>query len=374
MSVRLRNIFDVRGLKLAGDLHGLAFSGFLKWRTCGRKTLCEVRQLVHAIQRGPLSPAQRRRLVQEVAPGRVVDAFFVPDSVRGLNLSELPLSVRLEGVLQGKRVRQLGDLHDLRLSELMLARNCGPQTIAELLGLIERAAAGEFSPLPLVDWNPGELIRTLDALVAALPERDEEMLVLRLGGGSGELPTLREVGAKFGLTQERVRQIIAQGIERIRKHGSGRLASHLDRVERFCADKVCPLTPMLIERWLGESPGGGLFGPAFYVRLLGELKPTIPAWPAGQDASVRRRRREEEIERRLEAVLGEGLQARPLSQVLAQVRGKARLRDLEAVELLGCLRHCRAVEVEFPQPDAAVVRLARRPANPDGGICGGPCS
>src|SRR5207244_2813268 len=133
-----------------------------------------------------------------------------------------------------------------------------------------------------VAWNPAELLRTLDTLVAELPDRNEEILMVRLGGESGEMPTLEEIGAKFRLTRERIRQIVARSVERIRKAGRRRLKSYLEHTQKLCCETVCPLTPALLEHWVEESPGSGRFDFAFYVHLLAELSPTIPAWPAGQ--------------------------------------------------------------------------------------------
>ena len=178
-------------------------------------------------------------------------AIFVPVKLHKLNVADLPLSVRLEGVLQRKGVRRLRDVHGVSVCDLRGIKNCGAKTISELAHLIERAAAGEFSEAADVAWNPAELVRALDALVADLPDRNEEILFLRLGGSSSEgVPTLEEVGAKFRLTRERVRQIVELTVERIRKRGSQRLRRFVEHVEAACREKVCPLTPAFLEHWL----------------------------------------------------------------------------------------------------------------------------
>jgi len=122
--------------------------------------------------------------------------------LNNLNPFDLPLSVRLEGVLRRKGVRQLGDLHGVPLRELKGFANCGNTTISELTHLIKRAGAGEFNTEPEVTWDPAKLVCTLDALVADLPNRDAEILVLRLGGKGDEVPTLEEAGAKLGANND----------------------------------------------------------------------------------------------------------------------------------------------------------------------------
>src|SRR5439155_8828324 len=350
---------------LLGDLHGSLYSEIRGYRNCGRKTLDELRKLVHAIQHShqtSFADGQDDFVLHEAPPSMATGAIYVPVKLHELHVADLPLSVRLEGMLERKGVRRLGDIHGVSICDLRGIENCGRKTISELAHLIERAAAGEFSTSADIAWNPAELVRTLDMLVSDLPDRNEEILILRLGGSSDEVPILEEVGAKFRLTRERVRQIVELSVERIRKRGSQRLRSYVEHVESVCREKVSPLTPALLKQWLENSSATGRFTPAFYVRLLAELKPEIPAWPVGQDASASRTGRSNEIERALEAVLSAGFQAVPLLQALAQVRAAGGLRKVEAAEFLVTLQRSRRFKVEFPQPDAPLVRLARRSA------------
>jgi RNA polymerase primary sigma factor len=58
-----------------------------------------------------------------------------------------------------------------------------------------------------------ELIRKL---VQKLPKREEKILRLRFGLDGGEEQTLEEVGEKFGLTRERIRQIQNEAFKKLR--------------------------------------------------------------------------------------------------------------------------------------------------------------
>ena len=243
--------------------------------------------------------------------------------------------------------------------DLKAIGNCGNRTISEVAHLIEQAITGEFTFTGEVAWDPSEMVSTIDALIADLPDRNRKLLLLRLGGKTDQVPTLEEIGAKFHLTRERARQIIARSVEAISMRGSRRLRSYLQHVERYCSEKVCPLTPALFKQWLEHSPRENQFIPAFYVRLLGELKSTIPAWPGGHDASGSRTGRIEKIECALEAVLSARFQAEPLAGVLLRLRTKVNPRKVAAAEFLGTLQHSRRFKVDFPQADAPVVRLAR---------------
>ncbi len=365
VSVRLQHVFEFKHFKLFGDLHGRSYSEIRGYRNCGKKTIEELREIVRAVQHSHQTWIADRKadvVLHEAPPPLATGAIFVPVKLHELNVADLPLSVRLEGVLQQRGVRRLGDVQGLSIHDLRGTKNCGRKTISELVRLIERAAAGEFSAAPDAAWNPAELARTLDALVADLPDRNEEILVLRLGGRSEEVPTLEEVGAKFRLTRERVRQIVELGLERIRKHGGARLRNQLEHVERICCEKVLPITPALLKQWLDDLQVTGNFNLSFYVRLLAELKPTIPAWPEGQDASASRKGRSEEIESALEYALRDGFQTVSLPQALALVRGSRGLGKTEEAEFLAVLQHSRRFKIELPQPDAPVVLLARRSA------------
>jgi RNA polymerase primary sigma factor len=50
-----------------------------------------------------------------------------------------------------------------------------------------------------------------------LPEREAHILRLRYGLEDGETHTLEEVGKQIGVTRERVRQLEAQALNRLRR-------------------------------------------------------------------------------------------------------------------------------------------------------------
>jgi RNA polymerase primary sigma factor len=60
------------------------------------------------------------------------------------------------------------------------------------------------------------LRQQLEAAFSALPAREVRILKLRFGIPDGKRHTLREVGEKMGVTRERVRQIEAQALKRLR--------------------------------------------------------------------------------------------------------------------------------------------------------------
>jgi RNA polymerase primary sigma factor len=67
----------------------------------------------------------------------------------------------------------------------------------------------------------------LQEILATLPLREVRILQLRYGLLDGETYTLEEVGRKLGVTRERVRQIEAQALSRLR------LPAHARRLRDF---------------------------------------------------------------------------------------------------------------------------------------------
>jgi RNA polymerase sigma factor (sigma-70 family) len=63
---------------------------------------------------------------------------------------------------------------------------------------------------------PDEIVR----LLAPLEDREREILRLRYGLDRGEPRTLEEVGAHFNLTRERIRQIEARAMSKLRHPSS----------------------------------------------------------------------------------------------------------------------------------------------------------
>ena len=85
----------------------------------------------------------------------------------------------------------------------------------------EDSVLGDFiqdSETPPPDETATEnlLRQQLETALSALPAREVRILKLRFGLPDGKRHTLREVGEKMGVTRERVRQIEAQALSRLR--------------------------------------------------------------------------------------------------------------------------------------------------------------
>ncbi len=96
---------------------------------------------------------------------------------------------------------------------LSLETPLGEEDDSELGDFIEDAECDQ--PLEVVarKMRHEELVRVLNEL----PERDRRVLELRFGLGGEQPRTLEEVGARFGVTRERIRQLEAKTLSRLQK-------------------------------------------------------------------------------------------------------------------------------------------------------------
>ncbi|MFP4662388.1 MAG: RNA polymerase sigma factor RpoD [Halanaerobiales bacterium] len=74
----------------------------------------------------------------------------------------------------------------------------------------------EESPQPTESVNHILLKEQLDDVLSTLTEREKRILELRFGIGDGRNRTLEEVGKEFGVTRERIRQIEAKALRKLR--------------------------------------------------------------------------------------------------------------------------------------------------------------
>ena len=85
----------------------------------------------------------------------------------------------------------------------------------------------EIFPSPENNFVNTELGEKFDSLFKTLTPREEEVLKLRYGFEDGRERTLEEVGKFFNLTRERIRQIEAKALKKLRQH------SHLEKLKDF---------------------------------------------------------------------------------------------------------------------------------------------
>jgi RNA polymerase primary sigma factor len=127
---------------------------------------------------------------------------------------------------------------DPNMDELAVAMETTPDKISTLLEVARRPISletptdedeeseiGDFvedtrSPAPSTITEQEMLREHMATALGKLPEREAHILQLRYGLLDGEMHTLEEVGKAIGVTRERVRQLEAQALNRLRRSSS----------------------------------------------------------------------------------------------------------------------------------------------------------
>jgi RNA polymerase primary sigma factor len=108
-----------------------------------------------------------------------------------------------------------------RKVQWMLKVSWQPLSLEQPVGEDEDDELGSFvedenAPSPSQSAHQNLLHETLEEVLSTLPPREARILRLRFGLQNGRAYTLEEVGQKFGLTRERIRQIEGRALRRLR--------------------------------------------------------------------------------------------------------------------------------------------------------------
>jgi RNA polymerase primary sigma factor len=126
--------------------------------------------------------------------------------------------------------QELADQLDLDSTKLnwMLQVSQPPISLESPVGDEEDSELGMYvednsSPSPAQIAYENMLRERVDEVLATLSPREARILRLRFGLGQDRAYTLEEVGRKFGLTRERIRQIEGKALRRLRQPNRARL-------------------------------------------------------------------------------------------------------------------------------------------------------
>lgn len=183
------------------DYHrGYKFSTYATWwiRQAITRALADqartIRIPVHMVETISKYTQAKRRLLQD------------------LGREPMPEEIAAEMGIEVDKIRQIIKISQETVSlEVPVGEDEEDSTLAEFIEDEKTILPSQSAARKLLAEQIGEIL--LD-----LAPREQKILSLRFGLEDGVTHTLEEVGQKFGVTRERIRQIEAKALEKIREH------------------------------------------------------------------------------------------------------------------------------------------------------------
>ncbi|MDD2707810.1 MAG: DNA-directed RNA polymerase subunit alpha C-terminal domain-containing protein [Verrucomicrobiae bacterium] len=347
LSKRAMSALARMGTQKLGDLDGIACSKLLELKNCGAKTFNEIVRLIEKYaQSESQKDGQINRTVYASGNNRTLS---IPEYARNWPVSHLPLSIRLDHVLQKLNHKTLGDLHGVVCADLLVVPNCGQRTLNELQDIISRIERGEFgSPEKPLTENPiVSLVGKIDATVAQLQPQYRQIFIDRTGG-MGQPMALAEVGRKFNMTRERVRQIVDMLLVRITRAGGPEFAQALKQLGEELNRLVLPLTPQFIKSNLDKASFTAAHSLPFYIRLMDWISKDFSAWPTGQTPAALRT---PELEKVL-TLLKKRFEGKTMPMTFAEAYQEIKTEDASCTPFtfMEALRYAAEFEISLDDP------------------------
>jgi len=183
---------------------GFKFSTYATWwiRQAITRAIADqartIRIPVHMVETINKITRAQRQLVQEL----------------GRDPSAEEISEKLNGILGADKIREI---QRIALEPVSLESPIGEEDDSHLGDFVEDKDS--VSP---TEYASREMIKdALNSAMTGLNEREERVLRLRYGIDDNRPRTLEEVGKEFGVTRERIRQIEAKAIRKLRNPCKG---------------------------------------------------------------------------------------------------------------------------------------------------------
>ena len=134
--------------------------------------------------------------------------------VQDLGREPLPEEIAVEMGLEVDKIRHIMKISQETVSlETSVGDSDDDSVLGDFIEDTETIMPNQSAARKLLKDHIGEVLDTLTP-------REQKILKIRFGLEDGVIHTLEEVGQEFGVTRERIRQIEAKALEKIREHGT----------------------------------------------------------------------------------------------------------------------------------------------------------
>ena len=231
LSTRAHNALKRRGVNFVGQLLQLSDEELLSFLWLGRESLQNIKQALQAFLQNwsdapsaPTIPPEELEVVGKIGEDDSARAasggWLIPEPVRGklsAPVLKLDLSARARTVLRRLKIETVEQLLSFPKHKLLKAQNFGRKSLAEVQVKLFEYLSGKGPAHSLAQSTEARTREFVDHLLSVLTEGRRGVVQDRYGLWDGSAETLQDIGDKMGLTRERIRQIEASALRRIRR-------------------------------------------------------------------------------------------------------------------------------------------------------------
>ncbi len=240
LSVRATNVI-LKNCSSLQDLISLDPENLYALPNCGHKTTQEIIRFLETIRETGdirLPPSIKEQLAKSpnessisllpLFSSRTIEDITIqdlhPDFHASIKLEDIVLSTRTAKVLKSYGLKTLGEIMLTPASILLKQQNFGKKSLSELREIVRSFCLQENYSFRKdkpesqeIDYSSYEAMISGFVRASEKSERNQKLLYTKFCFRDGKVPTLEELGQAFGITRERVRQILKRGIAKLQK-------------------------------------------------------------------------------------------------------------------------------------------------------------
>lgn len=160
-------------------------------------------------------------MVQTITSMNNAEQQFILDNGREPLIEELAMTLEMP-------VARINAIRKMARQPVSLQAPSGAAKDGDSVGTLEDLLPDETQDGPVEALSGSVMLEQLHQVLSLLPERDQEIIVDRFGLFGHKVRTLTELSAKFGLTRERIRQLEARILKKLR---SPEMLKYFDQTE-----------------------------------------------------------------------------------------------------------------------------------------------